>query len=146
MVTSSQTAKCTTQALWAWFVVHCGLPESIILIRVRILKVISFQICASWQRYGELCMIPYHPQTNGQFKWLIPTLIDMLGTLHQIKKSSWRDMAWMLVHAYNCTRSTGTGSSLYYLMYGQRPQLPVKLYFGTQRADINVTKSNKFVH
>ena len=30
LVTSSQTAKCTTQALWDQFVVHYGLPESII--------------------------------------------------------------------------------------------------------------------
>ena len=30
LVTSSQTAKCTAQALWNWFVVHYGLPESII--------------------------------------------------------------------------------------------------------------------
>ena len=27
LVTSSETAKCTAQALWDKFVVHCGLPE-----------------------------------------------------------------------------------------------------------------------
>ena len=30
-------------------------------------------------------------------------------------------------------------------MYGQKPWLPVKLYFGTQKADMNATTSNKFV-
>ena len=30
LVTSSQTARCTAQALWDWFVVHHGLPESTI--------------------------------------------------------------------------------------------------------------------
>ena len=29
-------------------------------------------------------------------------------------------------------------------MYGQKPQLPVNLYFGTQKADMNVTTSTKF--
>ena len=50
-----------------------------------------------------------------------------------------------LVHVYNCTRSTATGFSPYYLMYGQKPQLLVNLYFGTQKADMNVTTSTKFV-
>ena len=61
------------------------------------------------------------------------------------KKSSWRDMVPMLVHAYNCTRSTATGFSPYYLMYDQKPQLPVDLYFGTQMADMNAATSTKFV-
>ena len=57
----------------------------------------------------------------------------MLGTLPPNKKSSWRDMVPMLVHAYTCTRSTAMGFSPYYL------------YFGTQRADINAITSSKFV-
>ena len=82
---------------------------------------------------------------NGQCEWFNHTLINMLGTLAPNKKSSWRDMVPMLVHAHNCTRSTATGFSPYYLMYGQKPQLPVDLYFGTQNTDMNVTKSTKFV-
>ena len=50
-----------------------------------------------------------------------------------------------LVHLYNCTRSTATGYSPYYLMYSQKPRFPVDLYFGTQKADINATISTKFV-
>ena len=30
-------------------------------------------------------------------------------------------------------------------MYGQKPWLPVSLYFGTQKADMNATTSTKFV-
>ena len=37
------------------------------------------------------------------------------------------------------------GLAKYYLMYGQKPQLPVDLYFGTQKVDMNVTTSIKFV-
>ena len=69
----------------------------------------------------------------------------MLGTLPPNKKSSWRDMVPMLVHAYNCTRSTATGFSPYYLMYGWNLQLPINLYFGTKKADMNATTSTKFV-
>ena len=69
----------------------------------------------------------------------------MLGTLPPNKKSSWRDMVPMLVHAYNCTGSTVTAFSPHYLMYGQKTQLPVDLYFGTQNADMNAARSTKFV-
>ena len=30
LVTSSQIAKCTAQTLWDQFVVHCGLPQSML--------------------------------------------------------------------------------------------------------------------
>ena len=49
------------------------------------------------------------------------------------------------VHLYNCTRSNATGFSPYYLMYGQKPRLPVDLYFGTQKVDVNAITSTKFV-
>ena len=51
----------------------------------------------------------------------------------------------MVVHAYNCSRSRATWLSPYYLMYGQKPQLPINLYLGTQKAGINATTSTKFV-
>ena len=37
------------------------------------------------------------------------------------------------------------GSIPYYLMYGQKTQLPFNLCFGTQSADMNTTTSTKFV-
>ena len=50
-----------------------------------------------------------------------------------------------LVYVYNCTRNTATEFSPYYMMYDRKPQLPVNLYFGTQKADTNATTSTKFV-
>ena len=69
----------------------------------------------------------------------------MLDTLTSNEKSSWRDMIPMVVHAYNCMRSTTTDFSLCYLMYSWKAHLPVYLYFGTQKADINAVISTKFV-
>ena len=54
-------------------------------------------------------------------------------------------MVPMLVYVYNCTRSTATGFSMYYLMYGIKPRLPVDLYFGTKKANMNAAMSTKFV-
>ena len=41
-----------------------------------------------------------------------------------------------LVHAYNCTRNSATGFSPYYLMFGQKPCLPIDLIFGTNLTDL----------
>ena len=42
----------------------------------------------------------------------------------------------MPVHVYNCTTSTATG---------QKPQVLVDLYFGTQKVDMNAATSTRFV-
>ena len=145
LVTSLETAKCTAQALWDQFVVHYGLPESIVSNQGQ-----KFESdCIS-----ELCMLedvqklhnsPYHPQTKGQWEWFNHALINMLGILQPHKKSGLRDMVPILVHVYNCSRSTATGFSLYYVMYGQKPTLPVDLYFGIQRVNMNATTSTKCI-
>ena len=58
------------------------------------------------------------PPKNRQCEWYNHALIYMLGTLPPNLISSGRDMVLTLVHVYNCTKSTATGFSAYYLMYG----------------------------
>ena len=120
LITSSQTAKCTTQALWDQFIVHYGLPECIISDQGKTFESdLTSELC-KLERVGN-CISPNHPETNGQCKQFNSTLINMLGNLPPHKKSRWRGMVWTLVHVYNCTRSTATGFSPYYLMYAQKP-------------------------
>ena len=87
---------------------------------VEILRVTLFQNCLNCKS-SEGSTSPYHPQTNRQYEWFNSKLINMPGTLPPNIKSSWRDLVPMLVHVYNCTRSTAIGFSPYYLMYGQKP-------------------------
>ena len=54
----------------------------------------------------------------------------MLGTLPPEKKSEWKNHIGILVHAYNCTQKSATRFSLYYLMYGRQPHLPVDIILG----------------
>ena len=61
----------------------------------------------------------------------------MLGTLPKKPKSTWREQDPTLVHVYNCIRNTAMGFSLYYLMFGCKPHLPIDLTFGTNTADLN---------
>ena len=121
IVTSSQTAKCTAQNLWDKFILHYGLPE----------KILTDQRCNfEGDLLKALCEIAqvkrirtsgYHPQTNGLCKCVSANLINMMGTLPEKPKSTWREQVPTLVHAYNCTKNNVTCFSPYCLMFGQKP-------------------------
>ena len=66
-------------------------------------------------------MSGYHPHMDGQCECFNATLINMLGTLPEKPKSTCRELASTLVHAYNCTKNNVTDFSPYYLMLGLKP-------------------------
>ena len=83
--------------------------------------------------YGvqKLRTSPYHAQTNGQVEHMNQTIICMIGKLEEDKKACWSEHLPELLLAYNTTRSTVTGYSPYYLLFGRRPRIPVDYLFPT---------------
>ena len=76
---------------------------------------------------------PYHPQSNGSAKRVHQTLQRMIGKLDPELCWKWPAHLGSVLIAYNATRSLVTGFSLYYLVFGQRPRLPIDLLFPTCR-------------
>ena len=74
---------------------------------------------------------PYHPQTNRLAERVHQTLQRMIGKLDLEKCRKWPEHIGSILIAYNATRSQVTGYSPYFLMFGQRPRLPVDLLFLT---------------
>ena len=98
IVTSLQTAKYTTQNLWDKFIVHYGLPEKIITdqghnFKSNLLKA----LCEGIAQVKKIRTSGYHPQTNDQCKCFNATLINMLGTLPEKNKGTWREQVPTLV-------------------------------------------------
>ena len=92
--------------------------------------------------YGvqKLRTSPYHAQTNGQVERMNQTIIRMIGKLKEDKKACWSEHLPELLMAYNATRSTVTGYSPYYLLFGRWPRIPVDYLFPTLRDSPHQTK------
>jgi len=72
------------------------------------------------------------------------TLVKMLGTLDEDKKSNCKDHVGPMVHAYNATIHDSTGYSPYYLMFGRHPRLAIDALLGLNTDDINAKLTNEF--
>ena len=83
----------------------------------------------------QVRMSPYHPQSNGSVEHAYQTFIRMVGKLDWKRKIRWPDHISSICHTYNLTRSQVTGYSLYFLMFGRRPDLPIDLIFLTAHCE-----------
>ena len=78
----------------------------------------------------KLCTSPYYSETNGQCECFNATLIGMMGTLPTHAKKNWQEWIATLTHAYNCTVSSVTGFSPYFLKFGRTPIIPLDVDMG----------------
>ena len=88
---------------------------------------------------------PYHPQTNDSAERVHQTLQCMIGKLDPEKRRKWPAHIGSIIIAYNSTRSLVTRYSPYYLMFGQRPRLPIDLLFPTCRTQMLTRTIDEYV-
>ena len=141
--TRNQTARTTAKARLDSFYVHYGFPARLYSDKAQNFecKVIR-QLC----KIGGIKKIrttPYHPMGNGQVERFNQTLLQMLGTLENSKKSDWKSYVQPLVHAYNATRHDTKGFSPFYLMFGRHPRLAVDAFLGCSAKYFDRYKSDR---
>ncbi|KAK7106579.1 hypothetical protein V1264_017813 [Littorina saxatilis] len=137
--TKDQTAKTVATVLWQkWFSVY-GFCARILSDQGR-----DFES----QLIKELCQLagiqkcrttPYHPSGNPVERYN-RSLLNMIRSLEDDKKSDWRKSLPAIVHAYNCCNHQSTGFCPYFLFFGRHPRLPIDLAFGV---DLNQSKKTK---
>ena len=69
----------------------------------------------------------------------------MIGKLDPEKRQKWPAHIGSIIIAYNSTRSLVTGYSLYYLMFGRRPRLPIDLLFPMSRTQTLTRTIDEYV-
>ena len=93
----------------------------------------------------KLRTLPYHPQTNGAVERVHQTLERMIAKLDNKQRRKWPEHLGSITHAYNSTRLQITGYSLYNLMMGRRPWLPIDLLYPTARTLPGTKGVNEYV-
>ena len=129
-VTSQQTAKVVADTMINQYFTHYRWPDKILTDRGSFFENALFKEICAMARVKKLRTTSYHPQTNRQCECFNKTLIHMIGTLPANAKSDWRDWIFTLVHSYNCSTSSTTGFSPYFLIYGREPKLPIDIEYG----------------
>ena len=104
---------------------HYGLPGCLLSDQgTEFCNAILNEMCI-YLNIKKLLMSPHHPQTNGTVECVHQTLVGMIGKLDTKRCKKWPEHLSSITHTYNKTRSQITGYSLYFLMMGCRPWLPL---------------------
>lgn len=120
--TRNQKAQTVARCLWENFLVHYGFPERLHSdqgpdFKSRLIK----ELCHTVDT-RKVRTTPYHPRGNPVERFN-RTLLQMLGTHENKKKSCWKEFVKPLVHIYNCTQNDVTGYTPYELMFGRKPRM-----------------------
>ena len=130
VATKNESAKTTAKALLDHFINIYGYPKRLHSDQGRNFQSKVIEHLCNLTGIEKSRTTPYHPMGNGACERFNQTLLKMLGTLENDKKSKWKDYLGSIVHAYNCLPHETTGYSPYELMFGRSPRLPVDEEFG----------------
>ena len=137
-VTRNQTARTTARVLYNEYFSMFGFPQRLMSDQgTGFTSKVTAAIC-SLLGIEKIWTTPYHPQSNGSAKRVHQMLRQMIGKLDLENCQKWPVHLGSVLIAYNATRSLVMGYSPYYLMFGQRPRLPIDLLFPT-RQEHNLT-------
>ena len=130
--TKNKSARTAASKLYNDVILRFGFPARILHDQGGEFKIKLFHQLEECCGMVRSRTTPYHPQGNGKTERLNQTLLAMLRTLPETKKSHWKDTLHKVIHAYNCTRHETTEFSPFFLLFGRSPRLPVDVIFGIE--------------
>ena len=144
-LTKNHTARTTARVLYNNYFSVFGFPQRLMLDQgTEFCGKVIVAMC-SLLGVKKIRTTPYHPQTNGSAERVHQTLQHMIGKLDPEKRKKRLAHIGSIIIAYNSTRSLVTGYSPYYLMFRQRPRLPIDLLFPTCRTQMLTPTIDEYV-
>ena len=89
--------------------------------------------------------VPYHRMRNWQAEKMNCTIMNMLKTLNETEKSSWKDHLLKLVFAYNSIINKSASYSPFFLMFRRSSKLQIDSIFDVLNSPNNPKLYDKFV-
>ena len=130
-VTQNQTARTTARVLYNEYFSVFGFPQKLMFDQGTGFTSKVITAMCSLLGIENIQTTLYHPQSNGSAERVHQMLRQMIGKLDLEKCQKWPAHLGSVLIAYNATWSLVTAYSLYYLMFGRRPRLPIDLLFPT---------------
>jgi transposase InsO family protein len=127
--TRNESVKTTAKALYEFMNLY-GYPEKLHSDQGRNFESRIIQELCTMCGVVKSRTTPYHAQGNGACERMNQTLLKMLGTLSEDKKSRWEEYLNSIVYAYNCTPHETTSYSPYALMFARSPQIAIDIELG----------------
>ena len=126
-VTKDKKALTAAKTIYIGFISIFGAPERIVTDQEKSFTSEVVEKLCSQFRISQSTTTAFIPK--GTVSWNEPT--RMIGKLEDEYKGQWPRHLSKLTHVYNSTRSTITGYSPHFLMFGQWPRLPIDFVFPT---------------
>lgn len=131
--TRDQTAATTAKMLLRHIIQPIGCPEQLHSDQGANFESALIKELCQYYNCRKSRTTAYHPQGNGACERFNQTLINMLSTLEEERRTRWVQCLPELLQAYNNSVHASTGYTPHYLMFGWNARLPGELFMGTKR-------------
>jgi transposase InsO family protein len=133
--TTTTTAGNTARALVEEVFLRYGYPQRLLSDRGSAFRNELMAAICKDSHVKALFTTAEHPQANGKVERLNGTLKQIIKTCSDVFGDHWPDALQFAVFAYNTSRSTTTGYTPYYLLYGFEASSPASSIADSLEAD-----------
>ena len=141
--TKNETATTVAKVLMGIFNTF-GLPERLLSDRGRNFESQVIEQLCTLLGVNKVFTCPYSPRSDAICERFNRTLISMVGTLSEEKRSNWSKYLGHMCNIYNSVHSS-TGFAPFEMIFGRKSRLPVDIMLGTNPVETEYSSLRQYV-
>jgi hypothetical protein len=122
LCTKTITDKRTTNLFLDHIFRYHGFPEYIILLWTPVCVQVLEEVFWAFRHEGEVVVNPFHPQTNGQTKWVNQVLEQYLQCTTNYHQNNWSKLLLLVEFVYNNIIHSSTQQTPLFANHGLHPK------------------------